>query len=118
MPGYISFQGQVTEMPDIADALFEDRHGVVIAIEVTAGAKASAFPAGYNEWRNMIGCRVTAPAVGGKANKAVMALVARSLDVPASSVSILSGPASSQKRILVTGTTRDALLGRLSVSGE
>jgi uncharacterized protein len=105
-------------MPEFADALFEDRHGVVIAIEVTAGAKTSVFPAGYNEWRKMIGCRVTAPAVGGKANKAVIGLVARNLDVPASAVSILSGPASSQKRILVTGTTRDVLLGRLSATIE
>ena len=102
-------------MPDITDALFEDRHGVVIAIEVTAGAKTSAFPSGYNEWRKMIGCRVTAPAVGGKANKAVMALVAQSLDVPASSVSILSGSTASQKRILVTGTTRAELLIGLAV---
>jgi uncharacterized protein len=102
-------------MPDIADALFEDRHGVVIAIEVTAGAKTSAFPAGYNEWRKMIGCRVTAPAVEGKANKAVMALVAESLGVPASSVSIQSGSTASQKRILVTGKTRAELLERLAI---
>jgi uncharacterized protein len=105
-------------MPDITDALFEDRHGIVIAIEVTAGAKTSAFPAGYNEWRKQIGCRVTAQAVEGKANKAVMALVAQSLDVPASSVCILSGSTASQKRILVTGITRACLLERLSVPGN
>jgi len=102
-------------MPDFADALFEDRHGVVIAIEVTAGAKHAAFPSGYNEWRKMIGCRVTAPAVGGKANRAVIGLVALSLDVPVSSVSILTGSTASQKRILVTGTTKEGLLARLLV---
>jgi uncharacterized protein (TIGR00251 family) len=102
------------KMPDITDALFEDRHGIVIAIEVTAGAKTSAFPAGYNEWRKMIGCRVTAQAVEGKANKAVMALVSESLDVPASSVSILSGSTASQKRILVKGIVKADLLKRLS----
>jgi len=102
------------KMPDITGALFEDRHGVVIAIEVTAGAKTSAFPAGYNEWRKMIGCRVSAQAVEGKANRAVIALVAQSLDVPPASVSILSGSTASQKRILVTGMTKDELLGRLS----
>jgi hypothetical protein len=105
-------------MPDITDALFEDRHGIVIAIEVTAGAKTSAFPAGYNAWRKMIGCRVTAPAVEGKANKAVIALVAQGLRVPANSVSILSGSTASQKRILVTGMTKNELLERLSFTGE
>ena len=101
-------------MPEIADALFEDRHGVVIAIEVTAGAKHAAFPAGFNEWRKTIGCRVTAPPVEGKANKAVIALVARNLGVPASVVSIQSGSTASQKRILVTGKTKDELLALLA----
>ena len=105
-------------MPDIADALFEDTHGVIIAVEVTAGAKTTAFPAGYNEWRKMIGCRVMAPAVEGKANKAVIALVARSLGVPPASVSILSGSTASQKRILITAMTKRELLKRLSVPGE
>jgi uncharacterized protein len=105
-------------MPDIANALFEDRHGVVIAVEVTAGAKTNAFPAGYNEWRKQIGCRVTAQPVEGRANKAVIALVAQSLKVPPASVSILSGSTASQKRILVTGMMKSELLGRLSVIGE
>ena len=117
MPGYISLYWIGDRMPDITDALFEDRHGVVIAIEVTAGAKTSAFPAGYNEWRKQIGCRVTVPPVEGRANKAVIALVAKSLGIPASSVSILSGSTASQKRILITGMTRMELLGLLSVPG-
>jgi uncharacterized protein len=115
MPGYISLCMPGDQMPEIADALFEDRHGVIIAIEVTAGAKQAAFPAGYNEWRKLIGCRVTAPPVEGKANKAVIALVARSLGVPLSTVSILSGSTASQKRILVAGKTKDELLPLLAV---
>ena len=97
-------------MPDYADALFEDPHGTRIAIEVTAGAKVAAFPAGYNEWRKSIGCRVTAPALEGRANKAVIALVAKALSAPASSVSIQSGATSSQKKVLVAGMGRDEIL--------
>jgi uncharacterized protein len=100
-------------MPDLADALFDDPHGTQIAIEVTAGAKAAAFPAGYNEWRNTIGCRVTSPALEGRANKAVMTLIARKLKVPASSVRIQSGAASSQKKVLVTGMSREEILSCL-----
>lgn len=86
---------------------------VIIAIEVTAGAKEAVFPYGYNEWRHTIGCRVTAPALEGRANKAVILLVAGKLGVPGSSVSIVSGAVSSQKRVLVTGMSRLQVLDRL-----
>jgi len=105
-------------MPDIADALVEDRHGTIIALEVTTGAKSNSFPAGYNEWRKTIGCRVTAPAVEGKANRAVITLVSEILAVPATSVSLQSGATSSQKRVLVTGINKKDLLLRLQkISG-
>ena len=100
-------------MPDNSEALSEDRHGTVIAIEVTAGAKEAVFPAGYNEWRRAIGCRVPAPAVEGRANKAVLSLVAGKLGVPSSSVSIVSGAASSQKRLLVAGISKQDIIARL-----
>ena len=106
-------------MPDIADALFEDRHGTIIALEVTTNAKNNSFPAGYNVWRKTIGCRVTAPAVEGKANRAIITLVSDVLAVPAMSVSIQSGATSSQKRVLVTGINKNDLLVRLQdISGE
>jgi uncharacterized protein (TIGR00251 family) len=101
-------------MPDVSGAVSEDRQGVVIALEVTAGAKVAVFPSGYNEWRRTIGCRVMAPALEGRANRAVLSLVAEILGVPASSVSILSGAASSQKRVLIAGLTRQQVLTRLA----
>ncbi|MFA6332614.1 MAG: DUF167 domain-containing protein [Methanoregula sp.] len=104
-------------MPGIADALAEDRNGTVIAIEVSAGGKRPAFPAGYNEWRKMIACRVSAPALEGRANKAVIELIADVLGIPAASVSILSGATSSHKRILVTGMSRAAILEQLEGHG-
>jgi uncharacterized protein (TIGR00251 family) len=103
-------------MPGIADALSEDRNGTVIAIEVTAGGKKAAFPAGYNEWRKTIGCRVPAPALEGRANRAVIDLIAGTLGRPVASVGILSGAASSHKRILVTGIGKADVLRRLEGS--
>jgi uncharacterized protein len=100
-------------MPDIADALRETRQGTLITLEVSAGAKTSAFPAGYNEWRKAIGCRVTAPAVDGKANRAVITLVSERLAVSPARVHIESGTTSSQKQILVEGLARNDLLERL-----
>ena len=105
-------------MPDIANALLEDRHGTIIALEVTTGAKNDSFPAGYNVWRKTIGCRVTAPAVEGKANRAIIRLVSEILAVPATTVSIQSGATSSQKRVLVIGIDKKYLLDRLKgISG-
>ncbi len=100
-------------MQDISDALREDREGTVISIEVTAGAKTATFPYGYNEWRRAIGCRVTAPALEGKANRAILDIVAESLMVPGSSVSIESGAMSSQKKVLVRGLLKKEVLERI-----
>lgn len=100
-------------MPGIADALSPEKSGIVIAIEVTAGGKRDAFPDGYNEWRKTIGCRVSVPAVEGRANKAVIELVARTLDRPVAAVSLLSGATSSQKRIRVEGISISGALALL-----
>jgi uncharacterized protein (TIGR00251 family) len=103
-------------MPDFADAVLEDRQGIIIALEVITSAKNDSFPAGYNVWRRTIGCRVTAPAVEGKANRAIISLVSESLGVPVNTVSIQSGVTSSQKRVLVTGIDKKQLLNRLNDS--
>ncbi|WP_321507335.1 DUF167 domain-containing protein [uncultured Methanoregula sp.] len=100
-------------MPDIADALMENRQGTILAIEVTAGAKKNVFPDGYNTWRKTIGCRVSAEAVDGKANRAILQLVSETLDIPVSAVSLQSGATSSQKKLLITGLSRCAVLDRL-----
>jgi hypothetical protein len=105
----------VIRLPDISGAVSEERQGVVISLEVSAGAKEAVFPYGYNEWRKSIGCRVTAPALEGRANKAVLKLVADRLGVPVSSVCIASGATSSQKRVLVAGMSRQQVLARLDV---
>jgi uncharacterized protein (TIGR00251 family) len=111
-----TFLSVVFPMPDIADALLEDRNGTIISLDVTAGARAELFPAGYNEWRKAIGCRVTAHALEGKANKAILHLIADTLDLPASTISIQSGATSSQKRVLITGIAKNDLLLRLKSS--
>ena len=80
LPGDIPLR-IVESMPDFADALLEDRYGTIIALEVTTGAKKNSFPAGYNVWEkdHQLPCD---PAVEGKANRAVITLVSRILDVP------------------------------------
>jgi len=109
MPGDISSLRRI-DMAGIADALSEDENGTIIAVEVTAGGKKAVFPAGYNMWRKMIGCRVSAPAIEGRANRAVVELVAGTLSRPAASVSIVSGAMSSHKRLHISGIGKEEVL--------
>jgi uncharacterized protein (TIGR00251 family) len=97
-------------MCDIADAIAENKAGVIITLDVSAGGRTDCFPAGYNQWRKALGCQVRAPPVGGKANKSIISCVASALGVPRSSVSIVSGSTASSKRVLVEGTEKQMVL--------
>ncbi|KUG20165.1 hypothetical protein ASZ90_010116 [hydrocarbon metagenome] len=100
-------------MNTCADAVAETDDGVIIALDVSAGAKNASFPAGYNIWRKSVRCQVTPPAVGGKANRAIIALIAEVLAVPRSDVRIISGAASSSKVVHIAGRRKDEILAAL-----
>jgi uncharacterized protein len=93
--------------PDITAALVEDDLGTILTIEVTPGYKQEQFPAGYNVWRKAIGCHVPSPPVKGKANKAVLHLVAGVFSLSRSRVEILTGAGSSIKRVRLRGLSGD-----------
>ena len=59
--------------------------------------------------------RVRAVPDEGRANKAVCAVVAKSLRVPKSAVSVEAGATSRHKRLRIEGLSEDALESRLSV---
>lgn len=96
-------------MQEFRRALHETDRGTILAIEVTAGSKRENFPGGFNPWRNTLDCIVTAPPVEGRANRAVVELISRSLDVPKNRISILSGSGSAQKKIMIEGIGAEAL---------
>jgi uncharacterized protein len=52
---------------------------------------------------------VTSPPVDGEANAAVIALVARSLGIPRSAVSVIAGTSSRRKTLRVVGADRAAI---------
>jgi len=98
------------------DAVLERERGVILCIEVSPGSDSDTFPDGYNEWRNALGCRTRAKPREGQANKAVIRIIAGRLGVPATSVSVVSGVTSSQKKVFITGITRDDVIRRLFFS--
>lgn len=104
-------------MEPYADAVVETARGVIIALDVTAGAKRSSFPAGYNEWRKSIRCQVAAPAVGGKANRAIIDLLAETFGVPRADVTIVAGQTSSTKTVAIDGISKSHVIARLNAPG-
>ncbi|WP_214019795.1 DUF167 domain-containing protein [Methanoculleus sp.] len=104
-------------MEPYADAVVESAHGVIIVLDVTAGAKQSLFPAGYNEWRKSIRCQVAAPAVGGKANRAIIDLLAETFGIPRADVSIVAGHTSSSKTVAIAGLSKSSIVASLNAAG-
>jgi uncharacterized protein (TIGR00251 family) len=62
--------------------------------------------------------RVTAAPTDGEANKAVIELLAKTLGIPKSNIEILSGGASRQKRIAISGLTPQQILVFLMQKGR
>jgi len=103
-------------MTDIMPALSCSDKGTIITIEVSAGSKKASFPAGYNGWRKAVGCRVRAPALEGRANKEVIAVISETIGIEKTCISIISGSNSPVKKILVEGLTPDQIRSVLFVS--
>jgi uncharacterized protein YggU (UPF0235/DUF167 family) len=62
--------------------------------------------------------RVAAPPERGKANDAVLALLAEALDVPRSSLSIVSGEGSRDKVVELAGVEPGEVERRLASAGQ
>lgn len=88
--------------------------GVVIDVRVIPRAARSGI-SGTRE--NALLVRLNAPPVEGAANNELIAVIARAMDVPRSSVSILSGDRSRNKRVFVAGITCEAAQARASAHG-
>jgi uncharacterized protein (TIGR00251 family) len=61
--------------------------------------------------------KLTAPAVEGRANQALIAFLAKRLRVPKGKVTIVSGPFSRIKRVKIEGVSETEAHGMLAVEG-
>lgn len=74
--------------------------GVVVAVFCSPGAVRTAVIGLHG---GALKVKVKAPAEGGKANVALLELLAATFGVAASALTLLSGPQSRNKRVLVRG---------------
>lgn len=74
--------------------------GIQIAVRITPRSAREGIAAGTEEY---FAARVNAPPVEGAANAALVALVARTFDVPRRAVTLIAGDTARLKRLAITG---------------
>lgn len=85
----------------------EARGGVVFAVRVAPRASRDAIE---GEYAGALKVRLTAPPVDDRANEALRRFLAEHLKVPVSAVRLLSGEKSRNKRVLISGVTREQIV--------
>jgi uncharacterized protein len=85
--------------------------GVVLPVRAQAGARANAI---RGEQEGALKVAVTQIAEKGKANKAIIDLLCKSLSLKRSQVTLIAGETSPQKRFLIRGISASDLADRTS----
>jgi uncharacterized protein len=80
---------------------------VVVTVHVQPGARRTEVVGRHGD---ALKVRVTAPPVDGRANQAVIALVATTLAVPPSSITLAAGTSSRRKVLRITAPTNPTAL--------
>lgn len=80
----------------------DDNGGVLIDLRVQPGAGRNAVVGRHGD---AIKVRVGAPPIGGRANEAIIDLIADALGIKRAEVSLVSGDTSRTKRVQVNGIT-------------
>jgi uncharacterized protein len=84
--------------------------GCVVSVRAQPGARQNGIT---GEQAGSLKVAVTAPPDKGRANDAIIEVLAEALELKRSQVELVSGPTSRQKKFLVRGMTADALRNRL-----
>jgi uncharacterized protein (TIGR00251 family) len=89
-----------------------DPERVHVHLKVVPGASRAGLAGLYGERLKL---RVTAPAESGKANKAVLALLAARLDLPLQALELVRGSAQPLKTVAVRGRSAAQVAARLEL---
>lgn len=91
----------------------DDERGAIIAVKAVPGASRDEIVGPLGD---RLKVRVAAAPEGGKANKAICALLAKALGVRERDVSIIDGASSSEKRVRVTALSAADVRERLGMA--
>lgn len=94
------------------DAMKILREGVILDLEISAGAKETAIH-GYNPWRKRIEVRIAKRAQKGKANAELISFFSNLFNVGSADIRIISGMTSSRKSVLISGGKTEDILNKL-----
>jgi hypothetical protein len=93
--------------------LAEHPEGVVLSVRAQPGARQNAV---RGEQHGALKVAVTQVAEKGKANDALVAVLADRLGLKRSQVRLLAGPTQAQKKFLITGVSRVQLAERIAAA--
>ena len=86
---------------------------LLLSLYVQPRSSRNAF-AGLHD--NALKLRLTTPPIDGKANKAVIAFLAKTLNIPRSAVVIQSGLKNRRKQVLISGVKESVIRDLLDLS--
>jgi uncharacterized protein (TIGR00251 family) len=93
------------------------RAGVTLAVRAHPGAKKTAITGVYGEGDSaQLKIAVQSPPIEGRANEALIGFLAKTFDLPKSSVALVSGELSRSKVFLLRGITMEQVQGKLASS--
>ena len=74
--------------------------GIILYVKAQPGARKDAI---VGEWADSLKVLITAPPEKGKANEAIVRLLAEKLGLKKSAIRVISGETSRDKRVLIQG---------------
>ena len=98
-------------MTSLSAALSETNKGVVIRLHVQPGAKHNRLQGLHGD---AIKLQVQAPPISGRANKAVIELLASALQLRHARIELIGGASSRRKRFLLIGLEPQAVHAQLA----
>ncbi len=84
--------------------------GLALAVKVVPGSSRNRMA---GEYAGGIKLNVAQPPEGGAANRAVIALLAGLLEIPAAGIRISRGESSARKEVIITGLPAEVIASRL-----
>jgi uncharacterized protein (TIGR00251 family) len=91
------------------DAIKPSGDGVILDLEISAGAKETAVH-GYNPWRKRIEIRLSERAQKGRANAELVSFLSGLFNINSGNVRIISGLTNSKKSVKIAGMDANGVL--------